>query len=63
MSSINLDEAQEIWKPMETAPLDETPVWVRNGDAVVVASWSTEMGAWVSGLATEPNLPEGICIR
>jgi hypothetical protein len=27
---------------------------------VAIASWSTEIGAWVFGIATEPNLPDRI---
>jgi hypothetical protein len=45
---------------METAPLDKTPVRVRKDDVLAIASWSTEIGAWVFGIATEPNLPDRI---
>ena len=50
----------EIWEPMETAPLDGTPVRVRKDDIQATVSWSDDVHTWVIGLATEPNLPDRI---
>jgi hypothetical protein len=43
------------WEPMGTAPLDGTPIQVRSGELHATVSWSGSIGAWVVGLATEPN--------
>jgi hypothetical protein len=43
------------WEPMETAPLDGTPIQVRRGELKATVSWSTSINAWVIGLATEPD--------
>ena len=45
----------DLWEPMETAPLDETPIRVRGEHAEAYVSWATALGTWVIGLATEPN--------
>jgi hypothetical protein len=50
----------ELWEPMETAPLDGTPIRVRGDGKEAFVSWSTTVGAWVIGLATEPDLPDRI---
>ena len=50
----------ELWEPMETAPLDGTPIRVRGNGEEALVSWSTTLGAWVVGLATEPGLAERI---
>jgi hypothetical protein len=54
------DLSSELWEPMETAPLDETPIRVRNGDLQATVSWSNSIRAWVIGLATEPELCDRI---
>ena len=38
----------ESWEPMETAPLDGTPIRVRRGELVASVSWSNTVGAWES---------------
>jgi hypothetical protein len=48
------------WEPMETAPLDGTPVQLRRGGLQVTGCWSKAVNAWVRGLATEPDLPDRI---
>jgi hypothetical protein len=45
----------EGWEPMETAPLDGTPIQVCRGELRATVSWSRSINAWVIGLATEPN--------
>ena len=50
----------ELWEPMESAPLDGTPIRVRNGEVQAIASWSAEMHNWVRGLSTESGLLERI---
>ena len=50
----------QIWEPMETAPLDGTPIVVKNEQSQATVSWSSEMHSWVVGLATEPDLPNRI---
>ena len=52
-----VSEPEEIWEPMATAPLDGTPVRLRKDDSVATVSWSTEIGTWVFGIATQPNIP------
>ena len=47
----------ESWEPMETAPLDGTPIWVRRSDLEDTVSWSADFGAWAIGVAKGPNLP------
>ena len=59
MTTINQHEA-DVWEPMETAPLDGTPVRLRKGDEEATASWSTEIGAWIFGIASEPNAMDRI---
>ena len=51
----------EGWEPMETAPLDGTPIQVCRGELRATVSWSRSINAWVIGLATEPNQCEGYC--
>jgi hypothetical protein len=60
MTTISPLEPEEAWQSMEAAPLDGTPVRVRKYDEVAIASWSTELGAWVFGLAGEPNAVDRI---
>jgi hypothetical protein len=45
----------ELWEPMETAPLDRTPIHVRGEVAEAYVSWAPAFGAWVIGLANEPD--------
>jgi hypothetical protein len=46
---------EDEWEPMETAPLDGTPIQVRREELLATVSWSRSIHAWVIGLATEPN--------
>ena len=58
MNAENRSEPEDqLWEPMETAPLDGTPIRVRSGEQEALVSWSKTIGAWVMGLATEPDLP------
>jgi hypothetical protein len=50
----------ELWEPMESAPLDGTPIRVKKGELQAIVSWSAEMHNWVLGLSTEPGLLERI---
>lgn len=54
MSSVTESSSDE-WEPMETAPLDGTPIQVCTGELRATVSWSYSINAWVIGLATEPN--------
>jgi hypothetical protein len=54
------DLSDDLWEPIETAPLDETPIRVRNGNLRATVSWSNSINAWVIGLATEPELCDRI---
>ena len=42
-------------EPMETAPLDGTPIRVRGEGTEAYVSWAPALGAWVIGLADEPD--------
>jgi hypothetical protein len=55
MSSPSISSGSELWEPMETAPLDGTPIRVRSENAEAYVSWATALGTWVIGLANEPN--------
>jgi hypothetical protein len=55
-----IEPLAELWESMETAPLDGTPICVRHGDLQASVSWSVDVGAWVIGLATEPDVPDRI---
>ena len=41
--------SEDEWEPMETAPLDGTPVQVRRGELHATVSWSGSIHAWVIG--------------
>jgi len=45
----------QVWEPMESAPLDGTPIVVKNDHSQATVSWSSDMQSWVVGLATEPD--------
>jgi hypothetical protein len=60
MADPDISPGGDLWEPMETAPLDGTPILVRGDGKEASVAWSTTVGAWVIGLATEPNLPDRI---
>ena len=60
MADPSISSGSELWEPMETAPLDGTPIRVRSENAEACVSWATALGAWVIGLATEPNATDRI---
>jgi hypothetical protein len=38
--------SEHEWEPMETGPLDGTPVQVRRGELHATVSWSGSIHAW-----------------
>jgi hypothetical protein len=59
MTSVT-ESSSEEWEPLETAPLDGTPIQARRGELRATVSWSRSINAWVIGLAIEPNECERI---
>ena len=55
MPTIEAESNIDEWEPLETAPLDGTPIQVRNGELRATVSWTPSIRAWVIGLATEPD--------
>jgi hypothetical protein len=49
------EHAPEEWEPIETAPMDGTPIRVRRDTVEALVFWSDELQAWVIGLATVGN--------
>jgi hypothetical protein len=43
------------WDSIETAPMDGTPIRVKRDTFEAIVSWSDELQAWVTGLATEAD--------
>jgi len=54
MTSVSELRSEE-WEPMETAPLMARLSRFVEEHCALTVSWSRSIGAWVIGLATEPN--------